>query len=293
MKIIDFHTHWYPAEASANTDEFARKNGELYWGALVGKRADGKPSLQSFPTQEEFLGAMECAGICKCVIQGWYWQNTHTCDKMNECAAEFARRYPDRIAAFASLNPRDIAHALRMVGRARSLGFSGIGELHDGVQEFDYSSAEFDNLARACADQNLPICLHITEQSGREYPGKTPTNTEAAIECARRNPRTKFVFAHWCGLEFFKRNLALENVFFDSAATPFIKRDAISQAALHANANKCIFGSDYPLRLYPRLFKTAEMAAFANRAKTEFDACERTKKLFFHENAQNLLSPQA
>ena len=105
MKIIDCHTHFYPRFAAENPEGWAAGAREPYWGALVGRRADGKRSLQGFPDGKKFLLDMDRAGVERAVVQGWYWENPETCSLMNAEIAKFAAAHPDRISAFASINP--------------------------------------------------------------------------------------------------------------------------------------------------------------------------------------------
>lgn len=282
MKIIDAHTHWYPPSVSENPDVWAAGRGEAYWAALVGERADGKPSLQAFPDMNKFLRDMDEAGVERAVIQGWYWQKSQTCDLMNAEIIRLIGRFPDRLAAFASLNPadEDVEKKLR---RASDMGFIGVGELHDKIQNFDFSSSRFDNFCSLCAELNFPVCVHLSDPRGRDYPNKALTSNESAYAAAARNPKTKFIFAHFGGGEVFEPNFKfLENVYYDCAANTFLYKEAALREMSEVLADKMIFGSDYPLRLYPKKFADCEMKCF----KDSTFECVRAdfKEAFFSGN---------
>ncbi len=281
IRIIDAHTHFFCPEAAKDSSAWALARGEAYWAKLVGPRPDGKPTLQGFPDEKKFLSDMDEAGVERAVIQGWYWQNQQTCLEENARISKLVKAHPDRLSAFAAVNPA-CDGALEIAKSARSMGFCGLGEIHDGVQKFKYSSKAFEKLALEAQRQELAICLHITENTPRQYCGKTDTDTAGALQAAKDNAGTVFIFAHWCG------NLAFENpqifqdmpnAFFDTAATQFTApKDAFGIASTIPQAKaKTIYGTDYPLRLYPRKFAREEM-------KTAADFAAETAPEYFAKN---------
>ncbi len=288
MRIIDFHTHFYPEFVSRSPVEWALGAGETYWARLVGPRPDGKAPLQGFPDEKKFLSDMDCAGVERAVIQGWYWQRHETCLLLNAAVSRLAAAHPDRLSAFASVQPAD-PRAAEIAQRAGDDGFCGIGEIHDGVQRFSYSGESFELLAQTASRLGLPLCVHITEAAGKNYPGKTPTRTVEALAAARKFPNLAVVFAHWCG------NLALSNDFdappnarVDSAATPLAGPPNAWERGVSNFPDAALYGSDYPLRLYPRKFKTEEMASVAAEAARAVPPAYAEK--FFFENAKKTCS---
>ena len=171
MKTIDSHTHFYPEFVAARPVEWAHSAGENYWALLVGKRPDGRKSLQGFPSEKKFLCDMDKAGVERAIIQGWYWQNSGTCEMMNYEISKFVKAHPDRLSAFISIQPANAERSIEAVKRARDDGFCGIGEIRDGVQQFGFLSPQFDDICAAAAECELPICVHITESSERKYLG--------------------------------------------------------------------------------------------------------------------------
>ena len=285
--ITDAHTHFYPEEVAANPVAWAERRGEAYWAALVGVRPDGKRSLQGFPSEKKFLEDMDAAGVERAIVQGWYWENPDTCDEANAATATFAKKHPDRISAFASVQPAFGKHAAEAAKRARDAGFVGVGEIHDGVQKFSYAGDSFEQFARACAEEKLPVCVHLTERSERAYLGKVATDFSAAFDAARKFAEVDFIFAHWLGGALFDgrggaETAKLPNVFFDSAANPFVAGIEAWRTCVAMQPDSAIYGSDYPLRLYPRKFKTEEMATIANEARANVPA--EFAGRFFSEN---------
>ena len=269
--MFDIHTHFFPKSVSKNHQSWATDKNELYWKNLVGERPDGKKSLQGFPSEEKFIADMNLANIERAVIQGWYWQNSATCIEQNAQIMHFVKKHPDRLLAFASVQPAQ-KDAIDIVKSARENGFCGLGELHDGVQQFSYKSKIFEKILEIAEADNLAICLHITEHTKRQYLGKTPTNTQDAIDIAKQCKGVNFIFAHWCGnLAFENQELFAntDNIFFDCAASQFTAPKDVFQTASNSQLleNKVIYGTDYPLRLYPKLFEKEEMQTAVKFAK--------------------------
>lgn len=288
MRIVDAHTHFYPAFAANAPEEWAKSANEPYWGKLVGKRADGKLSLQGFPCEKKFLSDMDEAGVEIAVIQGWYWENAATCELMNAEISKLVKKHPDRLKAFAAIQIADSSSTTKILDRARDGGFCGIGEIHDGVQKFSYSGPEFEGFAAKAAELKLPVCIHLTEETPRQYPGKCETCNNAALDAARRFPEVDFIFAHWCGGRIFESCTEiekLENAYFDSAASPLMYDNSAWDKGC-AMRERAIFGSDYPIRLYPRKFKTEELRTIVETAKLHVP--ETARENFFHSNIERL-----
>ena len=277
MEIIDSHTHFFPEFAALSPDSWSRKNGEPYWGSLVGKRPDGKKSLQSFPGEKTFLKDMDDALVDRAVIQGWYWERSETCDLMNSEISKFVKRHPDRLSAFASAQPKCFVSpkdAEKFVKKAMDDGFLGVGELHDGVQKF--SKKQIFMLAEACSRENFPLCFHITENTPRHYFGKVETNSEIIMEAARSFPKAKFILAHWIGGEIFKNPSfpLAKNIWSDSAAHPLLYPPKYWQKGVETLKEKSLFGSDYPLRVYPKKSSEANFSEILGEIKSNIHGKE-------------------
>src|SRR5258708_5237237 len=103
--IIDAHVHLYPAEVKRDPAGWAAAHGEAHWALLcTRRRKDGRP-VQTLPTVDQLLTAMDAAGVERAVLLGWYWENPSTCAWQNRFYAECVRAHPDRLSAFATLHP--------------------------------------------------------------------------------------------------------------------------------------------------------------------------------------------
>ena len=193
-------------------------------------------------------------------------------------------RNKEKISAYVSINPADKKASERILKKARSQGFCGVGELCDSVQKFEYSSEEFFHLAKICEENFLPICIHCSDSHGKNYKGKIFTDNTAAFELAKKIPALKFIFAHFGGGEIFRDAPKLNNVFFDTAASPLLYGKSVWERSLEHNI---LFGSDYPLRLYPKEEKVASFEKLISEAKENLP--ESFHEDFFYYRAMSLL----
>lgn len=256
--MIDAHTHAYPPEVFADPAGWARTQGEEHWAKLVGPRADGKRSLQGFADRATMLRAMDAAGIERCVLLGWYWEWQETCVWHNAVMAEWLRASPDRFSAFACVQPLGGAAALEDLRRARGMGFSGIGEVFPAAQGFAMDNPAWEKVLEWTAAEKMPVNIHVPEVEGRDYPGYVAASLRDYQRLARTHPKVNFIFAHWGGLlplmtPSAEARAHLRNVYYDSAASPLLYDPAVYRHVVDVvGAERILFGSDYPLRVFPR-----------------------------------------
>jgi predicted TIM-barrel fold metal-dependent hydrolase len=292
--VIDAHTHAYPPEIFADPVAWARARGEHHWATLVGPRADGRPSLQGFADRAKMLRAMDAAGVERCVLLGWYWERHETCVWHNAMMAEWLRASPDRFFAFASVQPLAGAKALDDVRRARDAGFAGLGEIFPAAQGFAMDDPGWGRVLEFAAAEKLPVNLHVPEPAGRDYPGFIAAPLRDYQRLARAHPRVRFIFAHWGGLlPLLALNPVvradLKNVWFDSAASPLLYDASVYRAVADAvGANRILFGSDYPLRVFPREQREPDFARPLAHAKKS-GLTKKELALVLGNNARKLL----
>ena len=84
----------------------------------------------------------------------------------------------------------------------------------------------------------------------KPYPGRVDTPLDDFVAMARDFPKTNFILAHWGGgLAWAEASAGLRNVWFDTAASPLLYGPEVwAKAPL----GRVLFGSDYPLALYPK-----------------------------------------
>jgi len=266
MLLIDAHVHLYPSEANRAPGAWAAARGEAHWAELVTrKRKDGKP-VQGFPSMSELLRDMNAGGIRKAVLLGWYWEHHATCVEHNKFYASCIKAYPTRFAAFATVHPAAGEAALDEVRRARDGGFSGLGELSPHAQHVPLNDPIWRKILALAGELKLPVNLHVTDPHSKPYPGRVETPLADFVALARDFPWTNFILAHWGGgLAFDPIRGDVHNVYYDTAASPLLYGPEVWSKA---PAGRVLFGSDYPLVLYPKTCAAPEFAGIVKEAQT-------------------------
>ncbi|CAA6678457.1 MULTISPECIES: amidohydrolase family protein [unclassified Lentimonas] len=292
--MIDSHTHCYPPELEVDPRGWAEARGEPHWADLVAPL--DRPSIQGWASPEQTLQAMDAAGVSQSVLLGWYWENEHNCRWQNEVIAQWIATAPERFIGFAAIHPGSSAKSvIAQCEFARSLGLRGVGEVHPGIQNFNSSSEGWQALADWCVAHNWPINCHATEAVGHDHPGSVPTPLNDFLRMAEAHPELKLILAHWGGgLAFFELNprlrKVLKNVTYDTSATPLLYESSIFRRMIEIiGSEKILFGSDFPLRVYPRTQKTPDIASFLNAIRNEAELSDDELQAITHKNMRRLL----
>ena len=271
--IIDAHVHLYPTEVDLDPAGWATRSGERHWAVLcTRRRRDGRP-VQSLPTVNELLRAMDAAGISRAVLLGWYWEKPETCGWQNRFYADCVRAHPDRLSACATIHPSaGLEATLAEVRRAHTNGLIGLGELSPHSQVFPMNDPVFAEVLGLAGELRMPVNLHVTDPASRPYVGRIETPLADFVRLARAFPATTFVLAHWGGMlpvvDPGATAATLPNVYYDTAASPLLYERGVWTHALSAfGANRVLFGSDFPLNLYPKLEEEPGLVRFVTEAK--------------------------
>ena len=274
MRPVDSHVHLYPPAVGQDPAAWAKARGEHHWATLcTRRRADGS-GVQTFPSVDDLLREMDTAGIAKAVLLGWYWEQHETCLEQNRFYSRCIHAHPDRLAAFATLHPAAGMSALEEVDWARQAGFLGLGELSPHSQRVPLDHPMWRAVLEKAGELDFPVNLHVTDPESRPYPGRVETPLEDFRRMAREYPGTEFILAHWGGgLAFDPHSAQLTNVWFDTAASPLLYGpDAWTKALAAVPANRLLFGSDHPLRLYPRRTPGSGLAELVEEARQHLPA---------------------
>jgi predicted TIM-barrel fold metal-dependent hydrolase len=268
---IDAHVHYMPPELAQRLDRFAEQ--EPYWGLLC-SNTSGKVSVQGWATVEQMLADMDRAGLDKVVLVGEYFQKHETCVARNDQALDMVKRWPDRVVAFATLQPKAGAKAIDELKRCLDGGLRGVGELNPYAQGYRMNDSDFLRLVESYLEAGLPLNLHSNEEVGPYYPGKSSLSLRHYYHLACRYPELKLILAHWGGGLFFYELMprvrqALRNVWYDTAASPLLYPTGkiFSVALTCIDHRKILYGSDYPLRVYPRKQPGPDFHLFTDEIK--------------------------
>ena len=250
----DFHTHIFPPDLRARRERWLEKDA-----TFADMFADPAARMAS---AEDLIRAMDEDGVRRAIAMGMGWTDKGLARESNDYIIEAARRCPDRIIPFCSVNPAWGGDAAASeTDRCARLGARGIGELHPDTQGFDLA-ADVRPILEVADEFRLAVTVHSSEPVGHLYPGKgdtTPRELMKLIETSREYPGVKIICAHWGGgLPFYalmpEVRDALANVWFDTAATPFLySRRVFSVAAALVGTDKILPASDFPLMRFARI----------------------------------------
>lgn len=266
--IIDCHTHIFP--------EWIRENRAVYCDAEPAFRLLYESPQSRMAGTDEILAAMDEDGVDRSVVFGFPWEDTETCRRHNDYILSAVEKHPRRLSGFCCVDPGGKG-AVEEAARCLDNGLCGVGEL--AFYGSGISREILDQLAEImalCRERGVPVMIHTNESVGHLYPGKAPISLEQIYALAGAFPDNRIILAHWGGGIFFFNLLkkevrqTLANVYFDTAASPFLYDPAIYTTAVRlAGVKKVLFGSDFPLIRPKRYFKEMASAGLppADRAK--------------------------
>jgi predicted TIM-barrel fold metal-dependent hydrolase len=243
MSRIDFHVHVTPPDISKNWRKYAEN--EPYWRLLSQSRQN------KFIDAAGVLPALDAAGIDRAVIFGFGFKDMGLCRYVNDYVIEKVKKYPERLIGFMSVPPNS-GELETDIDRCHRAGLRGIGEIFPEGQDFDIEAGN-PILSGACKERGLPLIIHANEPVGHDYAGKAKTSLRQFERFIENNPGLDIVLAHWGGgLMFYETMPELRkkcgNVYYDTAATPFLYDPRIYCAAAALGlTKKILLGSDFPL----------------------------------------------
>lgn len=292
--IWDSHVHLFPEEVYHNWDKYAAI--DPWFGYLTKAPEDGKGTQEAWANAAEALACADGAGVYGLVMQGWYWNDAGVMRLHNDYMADAFRQHPDRLVGFASINPKFGEAAVAEIERCAALGFRGIGELGPGGNGYDFNDPDFLAVLECAQHHHLPVCIHCGEPVGHLYPGKDTTSLAPLPDIAARFPDLKLILAHMGGgMPFFSMNPKLgnsmDNVYYDTAANPLLYGIRSIKAVMDmAGKDKLLYGSDFPLLLYPSRFREMDFSLFLSDIQENGGLNPEEKKRFLSENLRRLLN---
>jgi predicted TIM-barrel fold metal-dependent hydrolase len=275
---VDFHTHVFPPEIKKKRSQYLDRDPcftILY----------SNPEA-TIVTAEELIAAMDKGGINISVILNIGWTTHELCVETNDYIIDAVSRYPDRLVGFGAVQPQSVKAAVAEIERCAKAGLKGIGELRPDMQLFDLDDEMvMDPFVEALAHHQLILLTHASEPVGHSYQGKGGITPDVLYPFITAYPQLTIVCAHWGGgLPFYNLmpevKKATKNVYFDTAASPFLYTpDIYNHVIKLAGPDKILFGSDYPLMPPSRLLEEIKV----------LDLNKETKELIVSGNARRLL----
>ncbi len=261
--IIDIHTHLFPGVIRDNRDNYFLDEPAF---ALLYR----SPKARMIGA-EDMIRSMDEHGVDMSVVFGFPWFNPETCRHHNDYILESTGRWPDRLKGFCCVNPF-AQDAEKEVERCLEAGLCGVGELAlyqpGGIT--GEAVRRLEPIMAQCRQKGLPVLIHTNEPVGHQYPGKTDNTLAQIYDLVRAYPENVIILGHWgAGLFFYsvlKKEVrqVLANVYFDTAASPFLYDPQIyTLAAQLAGEDKILFGTDYPLIPPGRYFREMDTAGLS------------------------------
>jgi len=277
--VVDFHTHIFPPWVRERRDEYIRRDAcfALLYSSVKAKLA----------TAEELIASMDDSGVDCSVVLNIGWTGQELCRETNDYILDSVSRYPDRLVGFCNVQPRAGDAAVRELERCVLAGAKGVGEMRSDVQRFDLADEVLMKpLVDFAVEHDIIFLTHASEPVGHEYVGKGNITPGVLYSLIKAFPGLKLVCAHWGGgLPFYalmpEVAKALDNVFFDTAATNFLYQAQIfKQVSDIVGSGKILFGSDYPLISQSRIMAQVQ----------SLDISQEDRSKILGKNAQTLLS---
>jgi predicted TIM-barrel fold metal-dependent hydrolase len=276
--IIDFHTHILPPGVKENRHKYIDSDTGF---AILYSSPGAK-----IATADELIAGMDKDGVDISVVLNYGWATHELCVETNDYIMEAVARYPRRLVGFCAVPFQSFEAALKEIERCARGGMRGVGEIRPEMQLLDLKDEELMKpLIEVITRHNLILLTHASEPVGHQYPGKGSITPDILYPLITGFPDLTLVCAHWGGgLPFYdlmpEVKRAMGNVYFDTAASPFLYSPQIYNRVIQLiGADKILFGSDYPLLRQSRLIKEIN----------SLDLPGETKQLILSGNAMRLL----
>lgn len=265
--IIDFHTHLFSDEIKNNRDKYLEKEplfNELY--------ANPKAKLAS---AEELIADMALQNVDISIVQNFQWLDCGLCHETNAYLALVAAQHPGKLFGFGMCCLDNPQQAITEIEYCAKIGLKGIGEIRPKTSTLA-DVIKIKPVVECLQENQMVLLTHASEPLGHQYSGKGDITPEALYPFIAAFPDLKLVCAHWGGgLPFYNLmpdvKTALTNVYFDSAASPYLYSPSIySQIDQTINSDHCLFGSDYPLLKPQRLLRDVQSQNLPENTLNQF-----------------------
>ena len=256
--LIDAHVHIYPPRMRHNRHDFLLRD--------EGFRSLYQNEKAKMGGAEEVIAMLDSQEIDRAVVFGFPWQDVELCKEGNDYVLESMIKFPDRFIGFITLPWSGSDEVLKECERSIAGGAQGLGELalyHQPLNQDIFQQVE--PLVNIVDQKGLPLLIHINEPVGHSYPGKTESDFKALQGFIASHSELRVILAHWGGGFFFFELMPeikkiTKNVFYDTAASPFLYHPQIFEVALNiVGENRILFGSDFPLLTPRRYFNEMAM----------------------------------
>ena len=245
VSLIDAHTHVFPAEVVRDR-------------ASIAERDEGFALLYGPPSATMVDGSGLCAyldreGISRAFALSFPFRDPGLLALSNDSLLELAG-CDRRIVPLVMVDLwKDGEKGIAELERCIEKGAYGLGEVAYYGGRFSRPERErLDRLAAVLEEAGLIMVMHVNEQVGHPYAGKGLIDFSEVVTFVENHPRLSVVLSHLggglCFYEFMPEiRKSFANVYYDTAAVPYLYGKEIYRFVGSFLADKVLFGSDYPL----------------------------------------------
>lgn len=242
--IIDAHTHLFTDEVARDRNRYA---DDTNFGLLYG---DPRSRIA---TESMLLQYLDSSGIDSAFVMGFPWESESFADDQNRHFAALKGTRAGQVYAFGTV-PRRTDNIDAWISDLHAAGITGVGEIgfYEGGLDAD-AAAFMDAVLHAAGRHGMPVCLHVNDPVGHDYPGKYAPELDRLITIIANHPGLPIILAHWGGgLLFYEQMPEIASVLssccYDTAATPYLYRNSIYDIGVRlAGPDRILMGTDFPL----------------------------------------------
>lgn len=275
MKIVDVHTHVFPPEIIKRRQEICKK--DKGFSVLYGKESAVMVDI------EGLCQYMESQGISYAAVLSFPFRDKGLLSLCNEYVVSALNS--GSFLSFIMIDIYDEKWSERELERCFSKGARGVGEVsfYDGK----FGKREFERLhgiASFLRERDGILLIHVNEQVGHIYNGKIIVDFKSLYQFVEKNPELKIILAHLgggvCFYEFMPEvKKTFENVYYDTAAIPYIYVPQVYSFIETYLLRKVLFGSDFPLLSYSKYKEPLSMISPEGRELILYKNAERFFKM--------------
>jgi predicted TIM-barrel fold metal-dependent hydrolase len=272
MPLIDAHTHAFPPEVIREREKIAVRDPRfaMLYSDKRARMVD-EAGLTRYMTDEH---------IDHAVVTAFPFKDRGLIRTCNDYLLTMSAGNP-KLIPFVMVDPHDEDFALTEIERCLRLGARGIGELAFYDTGFGHKERqELDPIAGYAETHGLPLMVHVNEQIGHAYHGKTKIDFQELVACIEAHQELTLLLPHLgggiCFYEFMPEiKKRFSHVYYDLAAVPLLYSREVYQFVTQFMPDRVLFGSDYPLLTYGRYEKDMQLVGEEARQKVLYQNARR------------------
>jgi uncharacterized protein len=275
-KIIDTHTHIF-------SDKVVNCRGHFFHDHSFRILFDADKSR--IANAGMLIAMMDQFAVENAFCLSFPWYDEKDSDRENKYIIESAYTSSGRLIPFGSVPRSGRVDIKDYINNLAQEGFFGIGEIGFYDTGFGHDEQRFlETVLDGCEEHDLVAVLHVNESIGHDYKGKYRTDQTDLYNVISGFQDVRIILSHWGGGFFIYEMMPdlkekFKNVYYDTAASPYIYDQRIFKAAIEsAGKEKILFGSDYPLLTPKRYLEQISMLSEDDQSSILFENALRFLK---------------